>query len=134
LGEQDLKIEDISLVNGDTSQFKISTKSTTFTIKPNNYTTFTITFSPTSTGKKTAIVLIKNNDPNKSMYNFTVIGTAVAAYGPKDVDALAESEKLQLHGAMFRELYHTISIGPQIQGFLKRQALKLKMFQVHIFI
>ena len=116
LGEQDLKIEDISLVNGDTSQFKISTKSTTFTIKPNNYTTFTITFSPTSTGKKTAIVLIKNNDPNKSMYNFTVIGTAVAAYGPKDVDALAESEKVTITwsdvpGALSYNIYWSTNSG-----------------------
>lgn len=61
----------------DATMFSISAPGSTV-ITPNNSTTFTMTFTPTSTGEKTATVAITNDVPGKSPYTFTVKGTGIA--------------------------------------------------------
>ena len=46
-------------------------------IVPAGSSTFTITFTPTSTGAKTATVIITNDDADENPYTFTLTGTAV---------------------------------------------------------
>ena len=42
-------------------------------ISVGNSTTFTVTFTPTDIGSRTAIITVNNNDCNESAYNFTVL-------------------------------------------------------------
>jgi M6 family metalloprotease-like protein len=58
-------------------------------LKPGDSTTFTVTFAPSKTGKKTAQVRILSNDPNESPFVITVEGRAlgipgIAVYQPED--------------------------------------------------
>ena len=55
-----------------------STRSPVHPVAPSGSTTFTITFTPTSMGAKTATVTIANDDSDESSYTFTVNGTGIA--------------------------------------------------------
>ncbi len=48
-------------------------------IDPNGLDAFGVTFSPTTTGVKTATISIASDDPDESNFTFTVTGTAIAA-------------------------------------------------------
>ncbi|MGB4269117.1 MAG: choice-of-anchor D domain-containing protein [Spirochaetota bacterium] len=66
-----------TISGADATMFSISPPGST-DIAPNNSTTFEMTFTPTSSGEKTATVEISNNVPGKSTYTFTVKGTGIA--------------------------------------------------------
>ncbi len=72
-GTANLSISSISLVSGDTSDYTISTSGMSSTVLPNGNTSFSITFSPTVGGTKSAIVRIANNDET---HEFSVTGFA----------------------------------------------------------
>ena len=60
------------------TDFSVDYSLTTTPVIANGSTTFTITFNPVSSGIKTSIVSIANDDPNEAPYTFTVQGTGVA--------------------------------------------------------
>lgn len=70
-GNADLTLGTIALSGTNADQFSI-TQAGSSTITQGNTTTFTVSFSPTSLGSKTATVTIPNNDEE---YTFTVTGT-----------------------------------------------------------
>ncbi len=59
----------------DASQFSITSQPATATILASSSTTFTVRFSPTSTGAKTASISIANDDSDENPYNLTLNGT-----------------------------------------------------------
>ncbi|MCD4657344.1 MAG: choice-of-anchor D domain-containing protein, partial [Planctomycetes bacterium] len=66
----------IVLITGtNASEFSANTSSTLSTITFGNSTTFSITFSPTSVGNKSATVSIANNDSDENPYTFTIAGS-----------------------------------------------------------
>jgi hypothetical protein len=73
-GNADLSISDVAFNSGDTDQFSIIAPSIPTILSPSTSTTFTVTFSPTSAGDKTAEVRIFNDDPDENPYTFTVRG------------------------------------------------------------
>lgn len=78
LGQKSLNVSNIS-VTGDTS-FTISlvpTLPANITKNQNPDFTFTVRFSPTTAGLKTATVNIDNNDSNENPYVFAVQGNAI---------------------------------------------------------
>ena len=48
-------------------------------LNPGSNTTFTVSFTPVSTGVKTAVLHITNNDPNNNPFNIALIGTGTNA-------------------------------------------------------
>src|SRR5690606_35902709 len=69
-GNADLTLGTIALSGADAGEFSVTQASSPVT--QGNTTTFTVSFSPTSLGSKTATVTIPNNDED---YTFTVTGT-----------------------------------------------------------
>ena len=65
----------IVAINGTyANQFSIVQPGTS-TVSASGSTTFTITFSPTSAGPKTATISIANNDADENPYTYTINGT-----------------------------------------------------------
>jgi uncharacterized membrane protein len=75
-GVADLTIVSISLDSGDVFDFIHDVSSVQAIVQPGGNTTFTISFSPVSSGAKAATVRIVSDDPDEQIYNFTVTGTA----------------------------------------------------------
>lgn len=64
-------------------QFSVNQTATTTPVAGGSNTTFTITFSPTSIGSKTATISIANNDADENPYTFTITGTGTTATAPE---------------------------------------------------
>ena len=73
-GTADLIIDNISIGSGAISDYNIDDSSMTYTIPPEASTDFTIAFSPTNSGQRTATVEIENNDIDDDPYIFTLEG------------------------------------------------------------
>jgi len=67
----------ISGTNAD--QFSVQGQPTSPVSTGGGTTTFTIRFTPTTAGAKTASIAIANNDADENPYNLTITGTGVAA-------------------------------------------------------
>ncbi|OGX85800.1 hypothetical protein BEN47_14520 [Hymenobacter lapidarius] len=67
-------------VTGSTGAgFSLSGTATPYVVAANSSATFTVTFSPTSTGAKTGVITIASNDQNEASYVINLTGTATAA-------------------------------------------------------
>lgn len=67
----------ITLGGTDPGQFSIQAQPTSPVASGGGATTFTVRFTPTSTGVKSATIAIANNDSDENPYNFTVTGVGV---------------------------------------------------------
>ncbi|WP_320815021.1 CUB domain-containing protein [Flavobacterium sp.] len=72
-GAADLNISTIVVSGTNSSNFTIGNITLPKTITVGSSTTFTVTFTPTDIGSRTAIITVNNNDCNESAYNFTVL-------------------------------------------------------------
>jgi hypothetical protein len=63
-------------LSGATSDFSVTTAPSN-SIAASGFTTFVITFDPTSEGAKTAVVTITNNDSDEGTYTFTIRGDGI---------------------------------------------------------
>ncbi|MEL0457598.1 choice-of-anchor D domain-containing protein [Flavobacteriaceae bacterium SZ-1-7] len=68
----------------DAADFSVTTIPAS-TIASSNYTTFVITFSPTTNGVKNATLTIANNDSDENPYNFDISGTGTPPSPEMDV-------------------------------------------------
>ncbi len=68
----------ISIGGANADQFSIQAQPTS-PVAASGSTTFTIRFTPTSTGAKTATISIANNDSNENPYDLTISGTGTSA-------------------------------------------------------
>jgi hypothetical protein len=68
----------LTLGGTDPGQFSIQAQPTTPVAGGGSTTTFTVRFTPTSTGAKTATISIANNDADENPYDLTVTGTGTA--------------------------------------------------------
>lgn len=82
---------------GDSNDFNVIIPPTT-PIKPGSNTTFQIRFTPTTTGLRNAVVIIFNNDPDESPYNFNIQGfgdcvptTTVTSQGDSGIGTLRQA-------------------------------------------
>ena len=67
----------ITISGNDADMFAANTTATNIYINPGAKTTFKLIFSPTSSGLKTAVISIPNNDDNENPFMFSVSGTGV---------------------------------------------------------
>ncbi|MDM8556364.1 choice-of-anchor D domain-containing protein [Desulfococcaceae bacterium HSG7] len=81
-GDADLTLTTPVTVGGtDQSEFSIVTQPTS-PVTPDGSTTFTVRFSPASTGAKTATISIGNNDDDETPYELNLNGTGTPASEP----------------------------------------------------
>ena len=74
----------VALSGTDAASFSVKTQPASATVAAGGTGSFTLSFTPTSAGSKTATVTIKNNDADEGTYAFTVTGTSGA---PGTLDA-----------------------------------------------
>ena len=65
-------------VTGNPGDFTVNTAGMLTTLAPNATTSFTITFSPTATGSRAAVVEIASNDADENPFDITLSGTGLA--------------------------------------------------------
>lgn len=73
-GSTALTLQNIQLGGVNPGQFAVGGIALPAQVNAGNSTTFTITFSPTSIGAKTAVVNIQNNDCDEGVYDFLIEG------------------------------------------------------------
>ena len=94
-GTGSLTVNDILMFNSPTSKYSISGISFPATIAANGSSTFTVTFNSAAAGTFTDTVLIGNNDPTDSTYNFAVTAkAAVLNFGVGDISITALANDL----------------------------------------
>ncbi len=83
LGSANLKLTNTPIIDKygtDETMFSLNQSSTISLIKPGYITTFSIIFTPTSEGNKSATILIENNDLDENHYTFSIQGTATVIH------------------------------------------------------
>ena len=55
-------------------------------VAPSGSTTFSVTFDPSASGTRTAMLSIANNDADENPFNFTIQGTGKTSMGPGTYD------------------------------------------------
>jgi hypothetical protein len=86
LGDLDLTLSGAPIVTiGGTNadQFNVSVQPASSTITAGNSITFSVVFSPTTAGSKSATISFANNDADENPYNFSISGVATAAPAPE---------------------------------------------------
>jgi parallel beta-helix repeat protein len=73
----------ITITGTDAGQFNVSAQPTTPIVASGNVN-FTLQFSPTSPGAKTAAIAIGNNDSTENPYNIALTGTGLAVGGEEE--------------------------------------------------
>jgi len=82
-GTADLTLTTPLFITGtDAGEFSIQAQPTS-PVTVGNTTTFTVRFSPASTGAKTATISIANNDSDENPYNLTITGTGTPIPAPE---------------------------------------------------
>jgi Tol biopolymer transport system component len=82
LGDADLVLSISYPITGtDADQFSVQAYPPSNVVAPASSTTFTIRFSPTSEGAKSADIAIANSDSDENPYDITLTGTAVPLSG-----------------------------------------------------
>ncbi len=74
----------VSISGTNASEFTITQSSTASSVPASGTTTFTIVFSPATSGTKTATISIASNDANENPYTISVSGTGLAATAISD--------------------------------------------------
>ncbi|MBE7436837.1 MAG: choice-of-anchor D domain-containing protein [Spirochaetales bacterium] len=67
----------VALAGANAAEFSVNETSTTSPVAASAFTTFTVTFSPTSAGAKNASVSIANNDADENPFTINLSGTGV---------------------------------------------------------
>jgi len=75
-GTATLTITNIILSGVNSSEFNISSTATPFTIAGGASATFTVNFSPSTVGAKSAIVNINSDDTDENLYDFNIAASA----------------------------------------------------------
>ena len=66
-------------------------------LPPGASTTFTVSFSPRTTGAKSGTLQVETNDPDESPFDVALTGRGVPA-GDSDGDGLSDADEVNLHG------------------------------------
>ncbi len=91
-GVSDLNLSGVGFSLGTNSQFSLDVSSTTSPIPGGNFTTFTVTFTPTVTGVVSGGLTISSDDPDaESTYTYNIQAEGVAASGDPDINIQGNS-------------------------------------------
>jgi hypothetical protein len=78
IGSADLHLTSVTRAGTSPTMYSNSAPPLPATVTPGSFTTFTVTFSPTTTGSLAASVQVACDDPDKPTYTFAVTGTGTA--------------------------------------------------------
>lgn len=106
----DLPVNGISMSGIDASLFSIGILTPPSPVAANSSATFMVTFSPTSTGVKTATVHIANDDCNESDYDFAVQGIGTVSSVILNQNILLEG--YYLGGGMMSNCLNITGVSP----------------------
>ena len=106
----DLPVNGISMSGIDASLFSIGILTPPSPVAANSSATFMVTFSPTSTGVKTATVHIANDDCNESDYDFAVQGIGTGSSVILNQNILLEG--YYLGGGMMSNCLNITGVSP----------------------
>ena len=81
-GTDNLTVSGITVTGGNAGMFTVGALTPASPIAGGGSATFTVSFAPTSTGIKTAIVHIANNDCDEADYDFTIQGNGTCVTDP----------------------------------------------------
>lgn len=85
-------------------------------VVPNGNTSFTVRFTPTSSGVKTAALHITNNTTNgKNPYDIILSGRALAPNGDDDVDGVSNANEIALNSLGFDPLVNNSTLLTTLQ-------------------
>jgi hypothetical protein len=73
-GTDTLLINSIIISSGAQSDYFLDDSTTSYTLLPEEVTSFSLHFSPSESGQRTATVVIENNDSDENPYTFTLTG------------------------------------------------------------
>lgn len=82
-GTGNLDINSLLLSGTDSDQFTISFNPAPVTINPGLNNTFTVDFTPTTTGIKNAVLTITNTDPDEGTFTINLTGISLIAGAPE---------------------------------------------------
>ena len=92
-GNATLTVSSITITGTNAIEFAVSGISLPATIAGLGSTTFTITFTPTAFGTRTATIHVNNNDCNKADYNYAVQGIGTASTLPITLSSVKAYQK-----------------------------------------
>lgn len=87
-GTANLNITNVTITGTNATEFTVTSPPAS-TIASGNITTFTIQFSPSAAGLRTAVVHVNNNDCDEADYDFAIQGTGIA---DSDGDGVPDSQ------------------------------------------
>ncbi|MBL7975324.1 MAG: choice-of-anchor D domain-containing protein, partial [Candidatus Kapabacteria bacterium] len=70
----------VTIGGTDAASFSVNSQPNVSTIAPNSSALFTVQFTPTTTGLKSAIVNFTSNDCDETLYDFAISGSAIDIY------------------------------------------------------
>jgi hypothetical protein len=73
----------VAISGTNASEFVVNQTTTTATVAAAGTTTFTVTFSPTPVGAKSAVLTIASNDADEAAYVINLAGSATALPEPE---------------------------------------------------
>lgn len=83
-GTANLTIGAISFSGAAAADFSVTSAPTTPVNGPSGFTSFNVTFDPSATGARNAVISIVNNDSNENPYTFSLTGTGLADIAEAD--------------------------------------------------
>ncbi len=102
------------LSGADAASFSINTTGTNTSISGGTSTTFSVVFTPTISGARTALLTIPNNDPDENPFfiNLTAVGAAIAGPGQSLVGPSSLPYRLASNGAFTLGYIATSGLAP----------------------
>jgi hypothetical protein len=105
-GTAELSIFSVSISSGALSDYNIDDSLLNYSVAPGGSTAFTVTFSPTDVGERTALVSIAHNDIDEDPYVFIVKGSGE----PKIPDIYIESGSVEIPESSVGHDFGTVTI------------------------
>ena len=92
-GNDILHISSVTIPIGNTSDFLIDTTGMLSTVPAGGQTSFTVSYSPTANGLRSATLRVTSDDPDESLHDITLAGSArpeIAVFSGATTDSAAE--------------------------------------------
>ncbi len=77
MGNADLQVKSVRISGADGESFALKSPSV-FTVKPGEFTTVLIAFTPATSGAKRATLNIEHNDPREGAFVIELVGSAIS--------------------------------------------------------
>lgn len=75
-GNEPLHITGVTINNGNAPDFPVDTTGMLTTVPIGGQTTFSVSFSPTANGSRTATLRVANDDPDEGFYEISLVGAS----------------------------------------------------------